>query len=67
MHPAQFKVKCKKAEEYKPYYPKDREDKHEKEYKVRLQCSKRLFLRSPCSAAGHAWLCDLRSSCVSTA
>ena len=66
MRPAQFKVKCKK-EEYKPYYPKDKEDKHEHEYKVRLQCSNRLFLQSLSSAAGHAWLCDLRSGCVSTA
>ena len=55
------------VQEKKDNDKKDEEYKHEKEYKVRLQCSNRLFLQSPSSAAGHAWLCDLRSGCVSTA
>ena len=48
------------VQEKKDNDKKEEEYKHKKEYKVRLQCSNRLFLRSPSSAAGHAWLCDLR-------
>ena len=53
------------VQEKKDNDKKDEEYKHEKEYKVRLLCSNSLFLQSPSSAAGHAWLCDLRSGCVS--
>ena len=55
------------VQEKKDNDKEEEEYKHKKEYKVRLQCSNRLFLQSPSSAAGHAWLCDPRSSCVSTA